>query len=56
MGLYRKSLIEPCMPTKVGRFDRSRRASAIWLTVIVAVMAAAAVAGIIYFYYTTRRF
>ncbi|MFO1513197.1 MAG: hypothetical protein U1F83_09845 [Verrucomicrobiota bacterium] len=44
------------MSTKVARPDRSRRISAICLTVIVGLLAAAAVAGMIYFYYTTRRF
>jgi hypothetical protein len=44
------------MPSKVARFDRTRRISAICLTVVVAVVAAAAVAGMIYLNYTTRRF
>ena len=44
------------MSIKVYRFDRSRRISAICLTIIVGVIAAAAVAGMIYLYYKTSRF
>jgi hypothetical protein len=44
------------MSIKAARFDRSRRISAICLTIAVGVLAAAGVAGMIYFYYTTRRF
>jgi len=44
------------MSSKVYRFDRSRRFSAICLTVLVGLLAAAVVAGMIYFYYSTRRF
>jgi hypothetical protein len=44
------------MFSKATRFDRSRRVSAVFLTIFVGVLAAATVAGMIYFYYTTRRF
>ena len=44
------------MSSKVHRFDRSRRISAICLTIVVGVLTAGVVAGMIYFYYKTSRF